>query len=88
MVFALQASNPSCQIQPGEVPVDLVVPEEISLSLGVVSETYSAENGGSDECMYTDYWHRFQDNDADVVQPVSTCEALDHMPLTKAVKVL
>ena len=89
MVFALQSSNPSCQLQqPGKVPVDLVVPEEVSLKLGVVSQTYSAEVSSSDECVYTDYWQRFQNNAADVAQTVFTSEAPDHMPLRKAVKVL
>lgn len=89
MVFALQSSNPSCQMQqPGEVPIDLGVSEKVSLRLGVVSETHSVEISSSDECMYTDYWQRFQDNTVDVTQPVSTSEALDHMPLRKAVKML
>lgn len=49
------------------------------------------EVSSTDELVYPDYWQRFQDNDseaADVLQPVSMCEALDHMPLRKAVKVL
>lgn len=74
--------------QPEEVPIDLDVSQETSRRLGVVSETYSAEISSSDECMYTDYWHRFQDNAVDVVQRVSTSEPPDHVPLRKAVKVL
>ena len=87
MNFALQSSNPSCQIQqPEEVPVDSAVSEEVSLRLGVVSQAYPAEISSSNEQLYTDYWQRFQDNVVDVAQPISTSEALD--PMRKAVKVL
>ena len=89
MTFAVQSSLPSYQTQQlGEEPVDLAVSEEVSFRLGLVSETYPASMSSRDECMYTEYWQRFQDNAVDVVQPVSTCETLDHMPLRKAVKVL
>lgn len=88
MNFALQSSHPGCHIQqPGEVPVDLVASDEMNVTLAVVSNTQSAEVTGIDDCLYVDYWRRFQDN-VDVEQHVSTSEALTHMPLRKAVKVL
>lgn len=89
MAFALQSSHPGCHVQqPGEGPVDLVASNEVSLTLGVVSDTHSAEENGIDECMYVDYWRQFQDNSKDVEEPASTSEALDYLPLRKAVKVL
>lgn len=89
MAFALQSSHPGCHIQqPGEGPVELVASDEVSLILGVVSDTRSAEVSGSDECLYVDYWQRFQEVGEDLEQPASTSEALNHVPLRKAVKVL
>ena len=92
MVFALQSSNPSSHAQKAEEqPVGLGVSEEVSLRLGVVSEIRSAEVNGGDECMYSDYWQRFQHHEEEtfnVLQHGSTSEALDHMPLRKQVKVL